>query len=102
MIPFDRAMKRAFQIFAVALVVLVAYAAWPLLGLKKLVDAVHRAAEGAGRDPSTIEITAGASPSPRTVDRLAAMGVHRMIWPVPTRDPKRVERQLTRAIAAVG
>ena len=41
MIPFDRAMKRAFQIFAVALVVLVAYAAWPLLGLKKLVDAVQ-------------------------------------------------------------
>jgi hypothetical protein len=41
MIPFDRPMKRALQIFAVALVVLVAYAAWPLLGLKKLVDAVQ-------------------------------------------------------------
>jgi probable F420-dependent oxidoreductase len=69
--------------------------------LQGLVDAVRRAAEGAGRDPEAIEITAGASPSPRTVDRLAAMGVNRMVWPVPTRDPARVTRQLTRAARAV-
>lgn len=69
--------------------------------LRRLVDAVHRSAEEAGRDPATIEITAGASPAPRTVDRLEAMGVHRMIWPVPTRDPARVERQVARAARAV-
>lgn len=69
--------------------------------LRTLIAAVHRAAEGAGRDPAGIEITVGASPSPRTVDRLTAMGVHRMVWPVPTREPARVERQLTRAAAAV-
>lgn len=69
--------------------------------LRTLVDTVHRSAEEAGRDPATIEVTAGASPSPRTVDRLAAMGVHRMIWPVPTRASSRVERQLSRALQAV-
>jgi len=69
--------------------------------LRGLVDAVHRSAEEAGRDPAAIEITAGASPSPRTVERLEAMGVDRIIWPVPTRDPARVERQLTRALANV-
>lgn len=69
--------------------------------LGRLIDTVHRSAEAAGRDPATIEITAGASPAPRTVDRLNAMGVHRMIWPVPTRDPARVERQLSRAARAV-
>lgn len=41
MIPFDEAMKRALQIFAIALVVLVAYAVWPLFGLKKIADAVQ-------------------------------------------------------------
>ncbi|HMJ78241.1 MAG TPA: TIGR03619 family F420-dependent LLM class oxidoreductase, partial [Iamia sp.] len=69
--------------------------------LRGLIDAVHRAAEETGRDPAAIEITAGASPSPRTVERLEAMGVDRIIWPVPTRSPARVERQLTRAIANV-
>jgi len=34
-------MKRAFQILAAAIVLLVAYAAWPLFGLKKIVDAVQ-------------------------------------------------------------
>lgn len=34
-------MKRALQIFAVVLVVLVAYAAWPFFGLQKIVDAVQ-------------------------------------------------------------
>ncbi len=69
--------------------------------LQGLVDAVHRGAEESGRDPAAIEITAGASPAPRTVERLEAMGVDRMIWPVPTRDPARVERQVTRAARAV-
>jgi len=35
-------MKRAFQIFAVALVLLIAYMAWPLFGLKEIVEAVQR------------------------------------------------------------
>lgn len=69
--------------------------------LQTLLDALRRAADGAGRDAEAIEITVGASPSPRTVDRLAAMGVHRLVWPVPTRDQARVERQLTRAAQAV-
>jgi hypothetical protein len=34
-------MKRALQFFAVVFVLLVAYAAWPLFGLKKIVDAVQ-------------------------------------------------------------
>ena len=34
-------MKRAFSIFAVVLILLVAYTTWPLFGLKKIVDAVH-------------------------------------------------------------
>jgi len=66
--------------------------------LQRLLDALRRAADEAGRDAEAIEITVGASPSSRTVERLEAMGVHRMIWPVPTRDPARVERQLNRAI----
>lgn len=69
--------------------------------LRGLIDEVHRAADGADRDPASIEITVGASPSPRTVERLEALGVHRMVWPVPTREPARVERQLRRAAQAV-
>ena len=34
-------MKRAFQFFAVVIVLLIAYAAWPLFGLKKIVNAVQ-------------------------------------------------------------
>jgi hypothetical protein len=41
MISFYTQMKRAFQFFAVVFVLLIAYAAWPLFGLKTIVDAVQ-------------------------------------------------------------
>jgi len=69
--------------------------------LRTLLGILRRSAGAADRDPDRIEVTVGASPSPRTVERLAGLGVHRMVWPVPTRDPARIERQLTRAARSV-
>jgi probable F420-dependent oxidoreductase len=40
-------------------------------------------AAAAGRDPDALEVTAGASPSARTVERLAAAGVDRVVFTLP-------------------
>jgi probable F420-dependent oxidoreductase len=49
--------------------------------LPELVVAVRRAAERAGRDPDTIEVTMGTRPDEEWVDRLASVGVDRIVIP---------------------
>ena len=68
--------------------------------LSRLLDVMRTTATEAGRDPAAIEVTVGAAPNERTIDRLAELGVARVAWPVPMRDPARMERQLTRAAQA--
>lgn len=69
--------------------------------VRRLVQVVREAAERAGRDPDAIEITAGGLPHRDTIERLAALGVDRMVWAVPLKDPARVVRQLERIAARV-
>ena len=49
--------------------------------LGALFDLVRRTAEDAGRDPASIELTAGGKPEGSYVERLAGLGVSRMVLP---------------------
>jgi len=48
-----------------------------------LAAVARRAAEEAGRDPTQVEVTAGAMPSARTIERLGAVGVDRVVFTLP-------------------
>lgn len=60
---------------------------------------LREAAAAAGRDPSTIEVTAGAFPHPRGLDQLAGLGVDRAVFTVPCRGLDRTRRQLDKLAA---
>lgn len=49
--------------------------------LGELFDLVRRTAEEAGRDPASIELTTGGKDDPGYIERLASLGVSRMIVP---------------------
>ena len=57
--------------------------------LSELFDTARRAAESAGRDPGAIEFTAGGPTTPEYVERLAEIGVTRMV--VPPMAPEQLE-----------
>lgn len=62
--------------------------------LEELIDECRGAATEAGRDPDAIEITSGGIPSPDFAQRLADMGVSRMVTPPPAFDPGDIKRAL--------
>lgn len=71
--------------------------AWPdPATVGQRVEAMLRAADAAGRDPALLTVTVAAPPRPRTVDQLAAVGVHRVLFRVPLRSPDRTARLLDR------
>ena len=49
--------------------------------LERLVGIARQSAEEAGRDPRALEITAGGRPTPENIERLASLGVSRLIVP---------------------
>ena len=49
--------------------------------LNRLFGLMRHTAEEAGRDPAAIELTTGGKPDPSYVERLAGLGVSRMILP---------------------
>ena len=55
---------------------------------------MRAAATEAGRDPATIEVSAGAFPHPRGLAELADLGVDRAVFTVPCRGLDRTRRQL--------
>jgi probable F420-dependent oxidoreductase len=57
--------------------------------LVELFDHARRCAQSAGRDPEALEFTAGGPPSAAYVERLASIGVSRMI--VPPMPPEKME-----------
>jgi probable F420-dependent oxidoreductase len=59
-----------------------------------LIDEVRRAAKDAGRDPESIEITAGGVPDVERAKQLADLGVSRIVVPPPSFDPNDVGRAL--------
>ena len=54
--------------------------------LARLIQVMRASAEEAGRDPDTIEISAGGLPQADYVERLAELGVSRMVMPLPAWD----------------
>jgi probable F420-dependent oxidoreductase len=60
------------------------------------VATVHAAAADADRDPAAIEVTVGATPRPRTLERLAALGVDRAFLSLPCRGRDRDRAALDR------
>jgi probable F420-dependent oxidoreductase len=48
----------------------------------ELIDEMRRAAEAAGRDPDSIEITVSAPDDPADIDELEKRGVHRVLVPI--------------------
>jgi probable F420-dependent oxidoreductase len=55
--------------------------------LARLIDVMRRSAEEAGRDPDAIEVSAGGLADAGFVERLAALGVRRMVLPPLSWDP---------------
>ncbi len=73
------------------------YPAAPPERVAELLPVMRRAAEEAGRDPATIEITSGAGPADLdTVGRYADLGVERVVVGVPTFDPSQLEESFDR------
>jgi probable F420-dependent oxidoreductase len=66
-----------------------------------LIATMRQAAEEAGRDPGTIEVTAGGWPSPETVARLTELGVSRLVVPPGGPSVESVVEGLTAAAAAL-
>ena len=62
--------------------------------LPELIAECRRAAEEAGRDPDSIEITSGGLPNADFAKRLEDMGVHRLVTPPPSFDPNDIKRAL--------
>ena len=55
--------------------------------LARLIDVMRRSAEEAGRDPDAVEVSAGGLADAGFVERLAALGVRRMVLPPLAWDP---------------
>lgn len=66
-----------------------------------LVGVMRKAAEEAGRDADSIEVTCGGRPDPALVERYAELGVSRLMVPPPGFDPATLEEQLPRLVAAL-
>lgn len=47
-----------------------------------LIEVMREAAAGAGRDPAALEVTVGGRPGPDAFERMAAMGVDRVVVPL--------------------
>lgn len=54
----------------------------------------RRAAEQAGRDPDSIELTAGGPPTLEFAEQMAGLGVHRLVVPPPSFAPDDIDRAL--------
>lgn len=62
--------------------------------LTRLIDVMRRSAEEAGRDPGTIEVSAGGIPDAGFVERLAGLGVSRMVLPPLAWSPREIRPAL--------
>jgi len=51
-----------------------------------LIEAMRQAAAGAGRDPAMLEVTVGGPPRPDVLERMAALGVDRVVVPLRAAD----------------
>jgi probable F420-dependent oxidoreductase len=58
--------------------------------LGELVETMRAAAESAGRDPDSIEITSGAAMTPEERQSLVDLGVSRMVFPPPAFSPDKI------------
>jgi probable F420-dependent oxidoreductase len=64
--------------------------------LPELLPVMREAAEAAGRDPNTIEITTGGAPTVEVIQMLADLGVTRMLVPPLAMDPKKLPEAMAK------
>lgn len=70
--------------------------------VRGLLDVMRRAAEEAGRDPDSIELTLGAPPDPGFVEQLVELGVDRVVLPPMGFDVDSVKAGIEQAARALG
>lgn len=70
--------------------------------VKPLLETMRAAAEEAGRDPASIEITVGGRPDPAFVEPLLELGVDRIVVPPGGFDVDSVKAGIDRAVEALG
>jgi probable F420-dependent oxidoreductase len=70
--------------------------------VKALLETMRRAAEEAGRNPDSIELTLGAPPDPGFVEQLTALGVGRVVLPPMGFDVNSVKAGIDQAVEALG
>jgi probable F420-dependent oxidoreductase len=70
--------------------------------VKALLETMRRAAEEAGRNPDSIELTLGAPPDPGFVEQLTALGVDRVVLPPMGFDVDSVKAGIDQAVEALG
>ena len=70
--------------------------------LEPLLRIMRESAEQAGRDPDSIEITAGAPADPAFVEQLRALGVHRIVVPPMAFDVDGMKQGIDQCVAALG
>ena len=66
--------------------------------LELLLEEMHRSAEAAGRDGSRIEVTTGAARDAAGQERLASLGVSRVVIPPPALDAEHIGAALERTM----
>jgi len=70
--------------------------------VRALLQTMRQAAEDAGRNPDSIELTLGAPPDPGFVEQLVELGVDRVVLPPMGFDVDSVKAGIDQAVAALG
>src|SRR5262249_18527272 len=65
-----------------------------------LIEVMREAAAGAGRDPAALEVTVGGRPGPDAFERMAAMGVDRVVVPLRALDLDSAPANIEGAVGA--
>ena len=65
-----------------------------------LIEVMREAAAGAGRDPAALEVTVGGRPGPDAFERMAAMGVDRVVVPLRALDLDSAHANIEAAVGA--
>lgn len=65
-----------------------------------LIEVMREAAAGAGRDPAAVEVTVGGRPGPGAFERMAALGVDRVVVPLRALDLDSAHANIEAAVGA--